>query len=103
MDDWTFLTGHAHVLVLLARDPRSTVTDLARRAGIAPREVREILDDLVQAGYVTRRREREATFHLIDRTLPLRHPVEAHHPVGRLLDAVETPAEVLRERVLPAN
>jgi DNA-binding IclR family transcriptional regulator len=96
---WTFLSDHAHVLVLLAREPRSSVEDLAGASGIQPRDVDRILHDLQAEGYVRRTEQDGTTYTTIDRSKPLRHPVERHHPVGRLLEAVESPADVLRDRL----
>ncbi len=100
MSDWTFLTDHAHVLVLLARDPRTRVPALAEQLGVGEDEVERILADLRAAGYVEERSGGGPTVRVIDRRRPLRHPIEAHHEVGRLLDAVQTPSELLTERLL---
>lgn len=99
MPAWTFLTDHAHVLVLLARDPRGDVPALAEGTGLDVPTVARILTDLQDAGYVRRDHRGEVTYTTIDRAKPLRHPIEAHHPVGRLLDAVQSPADVLRGRL----
>lgn len=100
---WTFLTDHAHVLVVLARDPRTNVAAIAAETGLTQSTVQGVLRDLEAEGYVERRRRGSATHTLIDRTQPLRHQVERHHPVGRLLDAVESPADVLRDRLAIGN
>ena len=51
MSDWTFLTDHAHVLVLLAREPRSTAQQLAQQAGLDVATVAAILRDLEAGEY----------------------------------------------------
>jgi DNA-binding IclR family transcriptional regulator len=99
MADWTFLSDHAHVLVELAREPRSTPAAVAKATGIDADAVSLILRDLEQGGYIRREREGGTEFTFIDRQRPLRHNVERHHPVGRLLDAVESPADTLRDRL----
>lgn len=98
MSGWAFLTDHAHVLVLLAREPRSTVPELARALDIEAPTVEAILKELKHAGYI-RAVARGTPAYAIDRAKPLRHPVEAHHAVGRLLDAVQSPSDVLTERL----
>lgn len=100
MSGWTFLTDHAHVLVLLSHDPRLHVADLARQLEIPEDDVRGILSDLVKSGYLDERHGGDLTVRVVNRTLPLRHPVEAHHRVGHLLDAVQKPSELLNERLL---
>jgi DNA-binding IclR family transcriptional regulator len=100
MSEWTFLTDHAHVLVLLARDPRASLAEVATEAEIPAQRVRRIVADLVASGHVEERSDHGRTVRVVDRTAQLRHAVEAHHPVGRLLHAVQTPADVLSERLL---
>lgn len=85
---WTFLTNHAHVLLTLASDPHLRVRDVALKVGITERAAQRILHDLVEAGYLQRERHgRRNSYHLaLDR--PLRHPVEARHTVGELVDVL---------------
>ena len=99
MADWTFLSDHAHVLVVLAREPRSTPAAVAKATGMDEEAVSHILRDLEVGGYIRREREAGTAFTFIDRQRPLRHNVERHHPVGRLLDAIELPADTLRDRL----
>jgi predicted ArsR family transcriptional regulator len=85
---WTFLTNHAHVLLTLATDPQLRIRDVALRVGITERAAQRILHDLVVAGYLERERHgRRNTYRLaLDR--PLRHPVEARHTVGELVEVL---------------
>ena len=99
MTYWTFLTDHAHVLVLLARDPRTEPEALADELGVDLDIIEQILDDLSEGGYIRRERSGGKLFTYIDRDKPLRHTVEKHHPVGRLIDSVESPEDVLRSRL----
>ncbi|MGA2926322.1 MAG: helix-turn-helix domain-containing protein [Solirubrobacteraceae bacterium] len=99
MGDWTFLSDHAHVLIVLAREPRSDAAALVKATGIDRHVVVGILHDLEAGGYIRREREGLTEFTFVDREMPLRHNVERHHPVGRLLDAVESPSDTLRARL----
>lgn len=54
---WGFLTNHAHVLVQIARDPRSTVREIAYATGITERAAHSVLGDLRQDGIISARRE----------------------------------------------
>ena len=85
---WTFLTNHSHVLVCLDQDPNVRLRDVAERVGITERAVQRIVLDLELAGVLSRRREGRRNVYDIERTRPLRHPVEAHRTVGDLLDLV---------------
>jgi DNA-binding IclR family transcriptional regulator len=51
-DEWTFLSDHAHVLIALAREPRSDVTAVAKATGIDDSVVGGILRDLEAGGYI---------------------------------------------------
>ncbi|AWI30082.1 winged helix-turn-helix domain-containing protein [Streptomyces tirandamycinicus] len=85
-DTWTFLTNHARVLLCLADDPEARLRDVASSIGITERAVQLIVADLESAGYLTRTRVGRRNRYTIDATLALRHPHEAHHPVGDLLN-----------------
>jgi len=83
---WTFLTNHAHVLLCITRQPDIRLAEIARAVGIGERAVHRIVQDLVDAGYVARRkvgRRNEYEVHL-DR--PLRHPLEAAHRIEEIFD-----------------
>ena len=85
MADWTFLTNHTHVLLCVAKDPGMRVRDIADCVGITERAVHRIVSDLVDAGYLIRRRVGRRNEYEIDRGLPLRHPTEGNHNIGRRL------------------
>lgn len=82
---WTFLTNHAHVLLCLVADPEARVRDIAGLVGITERAVLRILSDLEAGGYIHREREGRRNHYEVRGDLPLRHPIEAHRPVGALI------------------
>ena len=82
---WTFLSNHAHVLFILARDPAVRVRDIALRVGITERAVTRILTDLKEAGVIVRERVGRRNRYGIARAVPQRHPVESPADVGTLL------------------
>ena len=93
---WTFLTNHAHVLVLLARDPGMRLRDVAVGVGITERAVQKIVAELEAGGIIRRERNGRRNRYEIHRSTPLRHPVEAHRNVGHILAAIlrgHTPKE----------
>ncbi len=85
---WTFLSNHSHVLICIVSNPEITLRELSDRVGITERAVHKIIGDLVQAGYLEKLREGRKNRYRVNPTLPLRHPVEAHCPVGDLLAMV---------------
>jgi DNA-binding MarR family transcriptional regulator len=85
---WTFLTNHAHVLICLARDPNRRLRDVAEEVGITERAVQRIVTELEQGGYLRRRRIGRRNAYELDRSRPLRHPLEDQHAVGELLETL---------------
>ena len=88
---WTFLSNHAHVLLLLARDPEIRLRDVAELVGITERAVQRIVADLEEGHYIERERNGRRNRYRIHSNLPLRHPVEAHRDVGSLLALILEP------------
>lgn len=82
---WAFLTSHALTLVEVNRTPNATVRELAARMSLTERQVHRVLDDLVNAGYVTRTRQGRRNHYSIDPSAPMRHASIAHHDVGKLI------------------
>ena len=97
MPPWTFLTNHAHVLFCLSRDPEMRMRDVADAIGITERAVQRIVAELEEAGYLLRERDGRRNRYLLQAERPLRHPIEKHCHVSRLL-AVLAGAAVPRDR-----
>jgi DNA-binding transcriptional ArsR family regulator len=87
---WTFLTNHAHVLVLLHEHPAIVLREVALRVGITERAVQRIVADLEEGGYIAREKVGRSNRYRVLARLPLRHPIEAHRTIGDLLDLVAT-------------
>jgi DNA-binding Lrp family transcriptional regulator len=86
---WTFLTNHAHVLICLAQAPGARIQEIAGKVGITYRAVQRILDELEEAGYITRARKKDdarSNEYRVNVNLPLRHPIERHRAVAALLE-----------------
>lgn len=86
--EWTFLSNHGHVLICIAGDPDARISDIAARVGIGVRATQSIINDLVEAGYVTKTRIGRRNRYEVNRSRPLRHPVEAEHRVGELISTL---------------
>lgn len=83
---WTFLTNHGHVLIYLARHPDARVRDISDAVGITERATVGILSDLVEGGYVDRRRVGRRNTYEVHADVALRHPEESDHRVGEILE-----------------
>ena len=86
------MTNHAHVLETIARDPTTRLRDIARTVGVTERTVAQIVNDLVDAGYLTKFRDGRRNRYDVHVALPLRHPQHRQHTVGELLRFLEAPA-----------
>ncbi len=85
---WTFLTHHAHLLLEVAKNPDALVQELADAVGISTRAAVSILNDLEAYGCVERERRGRRNHYVVHRSAALRHPTNAAHTVGELIDAL---------------
>jgi DNA-binding MarR family transcriptional regulator len=85
---WTFLTNHAHVLLAIARTPDLRLRDIAQLVGITERTAMQIIGDLERDGYIGREREGRRNRYRVDLNHPLRHPLEQHHDIEDLVQAI---------------
>ena len=82
---WTFLTNHARVLSVIARDPEVRLRDVALTCRLTERAVQTIVSDLETAGYLTHERAGRRNRYRITPDTRLRHPAEANSTVEALL------------------
>ena len=88
MPGWAFITNHALVLTYVARHPRITARDLANAIGITERATRKIIADLLDAGYMAKKREGRRNRYRVNPDLSLCHPSHGEAVVGDLLRAM---------------
>lgn len=82
---WTFLTNHARVLILIARDPGIRLRDVAAQCGTTERTAQAIVADLEDAGYLTHTRDGRRNHYRVIPGTRFRHRAEADHEVAGLL------------------
>jgi DNA-binding MarR family transcriptional regulator len=84
---WQFVTNHTQVLLCIARDPDARLRDVADSVGITVGSAQRILSDLVDAGFVQRRREGRRNRYVVNRDAPmLRHLAQEGQHIGGLLE-----------------
>jgi DNA-binding MarR family transcriptional regulator len=88
MHRWTFLTNHAHVLVLLYADPQLVLREVAVRVGITERAVQRIIQDLEEAGFLEREKVGRRNQYRVLRDKHLRHPIEEHCRIDDLIGLI---------------
>jgi hypothetical protein len=87
---WTFLTSHARVLICIAQDPGVRLREIGAAAGITERAAHRIVGELVDAGYVTRRRTGRRNHYTIRSDLPVPDTLARNRRVGDLLAILST-------------
>jgi DeoR/GlpR family transcriptional regulator of sugar metabolism len=90
---WRFVTNHAHVLEMVARNPTARLRDIASVVGITERTAAQIVNDLEEAGYLSKIHEGRRNRYDVHEDLPLRHPQHRHHTVGELIRFLEAPGD----------
>ena len=89
---WRFVTNHAYVLQCISVDPTIRLRDIAASVGITERTAAQIVNDLEQAGYLTKTRDGRRNQYEIHDELPLRHQHHQHRTVGDLIRFLQDPA-----------
>lgn len=82
---WTFLTNHAHVLIVLYSEPGLVLREVAGRVGITERAVQRIVQDLEGDGFIRREKIGRKNQYEVVTNKALRHPVESHRDIGDLI------------------
>jgi predicted ArsR family transcriptional regulator len=88
--DFRLLTNHGNTLLLIARDPRIRIRDIADLLDITERAAQRIVADLVSTGYIDREREGRRNLYQVRTHLPLRLPFQRDLDIKSLLAILET-------------
>ena len=103
MVNWTFLTTHARVLLLVAHDPGVRLRDIAASLDITERSAFGIITDLVHAGYVVKEKTGRRNRYHIQAHLPLPEPTSQERTVGEVLALLTGTGIVSRDAALRAS
>lgn len=88
MTEWTFITNHGLVLSYIASHPRTTARDLANAIGITERATRKIIADMLETGYISKKREGRRNRYRVNPDVVLRHSSHSETAVGDLLQVL---------------
>ncbi len=91
MSDWTFFSNYGHVLVCLSRNNEVRLRDVAAEVGITERAVQKIVKDMQDAGFITISKHGRCNRYRLNKRKSLRHHLESHCNVGKLLALVTRP------------
>ena len=81
----SWVTTHARVLLLVARDPGIRLRDIAASLGITERSAFGIVADVAEAGYVVKEKDGRRNRYRIETHLPLPEPTARERTVGEVL------------------
>ena len=84
MHEWTFLTNYRLTSCWRWPEPERRMRQIADDVGITERAAHRIVNELVAAGYVSKRRVGRCNSYDIHPEVPLHHPLEREHSVGKL-------------------
>jgi predicted ArsR family transcriptional regulator len=88
--NWTFITNHGAVLVLLNRHGMITAREIAQILGITVRSVRRIISELETEGYIHITKQGRRNIYSINHDRPLRRSDQREVDVGTLLNALDS-------------
>ena len=86
MGQWTFVTNHARVLLVIARDPTVRLRDIAATLDITERAAQRIVTELVDEGYLTRKREGRRNSYKVHPKKAMRAPQVRQTEIGQVLE-----------------
>ncbi len=89
VNQWTFLSNYAHVLVSINNNSELRVRDIADLVGITERATMRIISELEAAGVLSHTKEGRRNIYQVHHESPLRHTLESHRTVGELLEFLQ--------------
>ena len=82
---FSFFTNYAHVLLLIAQASDVRMRELAADVGITERAIQRIIEDLVNAGYLSVTKEGRRNRYELRDDLPLKRLPLANRTIGDLV------------------
>jgi predicted ArsR family transcriptional regulator len=83
--DFRFLTNHGNTLLLIARNSRIRIREIAALLDIPERAAQRIVADLTKAGYIDRQREGRRNVYSVRSDRPFNLPFQRDIDINALL------------------
>jgi DNA-binding transcriptional ArsR family regulator len=83
--DFRFLTNHGNALLLIARDPRIRIRDIATLLDIPERAAQRTVIDLVKSGYIDSERQGRRNVYRVKVDRPFNLPFQRDIDINALL------------------
>jgi DNA-binding transcriptional ArsR family regulator len=84
--NWSLLTNHARLLLVVYREPGLRQRDIAVRLGLTERSVASLVRDLREAGYLSAHREGRQVAYMVVRNKPVLVDIAGSATVGQFLE-----------------
>jgi DNA-binding MarR family transcriptional regulator len=88
---WTFLSNHGNVIVYIDEHPTALLREIAEAIGITERATHKLVSELVDEGYLTRKRVGRRNEYVVNCDQQLRHPSLTNHTLRELLAGMTRP------------
>jgi len=88
VENWTFFSNNAHVLVCLTKTPQPTTREIAVEVGITERAVQRVLSRLIAADVIQVEKLGRRNTYTINAEKRLRHPLESHRTIGEFINMI---------------
>src|SRR5215472_15230708 len=88
---WTFLSNHGNVLVYIDEHRDARLREIADAIGITERATHKLVSELVDEGYLTRKRVGRRNEYSVNCDQHLRHPALSGHTLHELLIGMTRP------------
>ena len=86
MSTWTFITNHARVMMVISQDPTVRLRDIASSLDITERAAQRIVTELVDEGYLSRKREGRRNTYTVHEDRKLRASPATSTEIGEFID-----------------
>ncbi len=86
MSTWTFITNHARVMMVISQDPTVRLRDIASTLDITERAAQRIVTELVDEGYLSRKREGRRNTYTVHPNKPLRAAQANSTNIGEFIE-----------------
>jgi len=103
MPEWSFITNHALVLTVIARHPSRTLREIGDTVGITERAAHKIINDLEEAGYVSKAKVGRRNVYRIHPEVPLKERVKSDAAARELLAMLGWKPKKNRSQPAPAE
>jgi predicted transcriptional regulator len=88
---WTFLSNHGNVIVYIDEHRDARLREIAEAIGITERATHKLVSELVDEGYLTRKRVGRRNEYSVNGEQHLRSPALARHTLHELLIGMTRP------------